>query len=54
MDYLDALSAIVTFQEVVNEIRKHGFGAEEIEDFLNTYGIHLEYEGSEVLEFLGY
>lgn len=51
MDYYDALIAIVPREEARAEIRKHNA---EWEEFLCIHGDEDEYEGADVLAFLGY
>ena len=51
MDYLEAMNCTVTYDEAEGEINKHGGS---MEDFEADYGVHEEYEGSDVLAWLGY
>ena len=56
MDFDEAMEVEVTREEARREIVKHGEYTPEItfEAFAAEYGDHEEYEGGEVLSWLGY
>ena len=51
MDYYEATNCTVTYSEAKAEIHKHGAS---MDDFVLEYGTCEEYEGSDVLGWLGY
>jgi|TARA_R110000868_G_scaffold185702_1_gene427721 hypothetical protein len=51
MQLEDALECTVTRKEAIAEIMKHGV---PIEDFFDEVGYREEYQGSDVLHWLGY
>ena len=51
MDYHEAMHTTVSKAEVIRELRKHGA---TFEDFARDCGDHETYEGSTVLNWLGY
>ena len=51
MDYSEACQAIVTRCEAKREIEKHNT---EFDEFAEAYGDCEEYNGRDVLDFLGY
>jgi len=51
MDYEEAVDAIISRTEAKHEIEKHGLSWIE---FLAEVGDKQEYEGSEILDWLGY
>jgi hypothetical protein len=51
MQLEDALECTVTRKEAIAEIKKHGV---PIEEFFDEVGDRPEYQGSDVLHWLGY
>jgi hypothetical protein len=51
MPYEEALEATVSAQEARDEIKAHGL---DFEDFADEVGWREEYEGAEVLAWIGY
>ncbi len=51
MNYIEAIDAIVTRKEAIEEIEKHGIDPKE---FFQEIGEKEEYIGSDVLNWLGY
>lgn len=51
MSYEEAVDAIVTRQEALREIRRHGLSEQE---FLEEVGDRATYRGKEVLDWMGY
>ena len=51
MNYEEALECVVSAQEARQEIEKHCLS---FTDFQNDVGVAAEYEGGEVLDWLGY
>ena len=51
MDYLEACESTVTREDARKEIKLHGGS---FEDFLVDVGDETEYQGQEVLDWLGY
>ena len=54
MSYDDACEVMVSREQARREIAKHGQGAEGFAEFLADVGDKPEYEGREVLDWLGY
>jgi hypothetical protein len=51
MEYLEAIEAVVTIEEAKREIALHGAN---FDDFAAEYGRNDEYDGADVLGWLGY
>jgi hypothetical protein len=54
-DYSDkAQGEIITRERAMKELRDHGMGAEEVQEFLEEVGNLPTYDAGKVLEWLGY
>ena len=51
MTYEQAIEAVVTRREAIDEIAAHGL---DFSDFVEEYGNREEYQGADVLDWLGY
>ena len=51
MTYIEAMKSQFTYEEVAQEIARHG---QLMADFVADFGSRLIYNGSDVLDWLGY
>ena len=55
MTYYESSTGItITRKRALQEIKNHGLGYSDFEDFMSEYGDKAEYQAQDVLNWLGY